>query len=288
MTPNNNLSVLPFYRSIDEQNGRKSYAYGAIYPLITPINTILPFQIIRASDFPTVLTVRLYTADGRLVKDISEEMRGTGLTIANVGNYNIIVYPGGFLMPLGQQEGRYYITVTDGPVIWYSDVFTAVNNVSGFTKIEWYDEEDMLFDAGAIAYESPKFVNRLYVCTEIAKPDYEFEEEGESRDGYFFPEKQLSYKKYRFTILAPEYLCDVMRLIRMADDVRITDNFGREYKCDTFLMTTKWQTQGDLASVEVEFTTDTVVKKISGGAYTPGPTPTTGDFNDDFNNDFNN
>lgn len=282
MTPNNNLSVLPFYRSIDEQNGRKSYAYGAIYPLTTPINTVLPFQIIRTSDALTALYARLYTAGGKLVKDISQAMRDTGLKVAGVGDYSIIVYPGGLPMPISQQEGRYYITVTDGPVTWYSDVFTAVNNVSGFTKIEWYDKENLLFDAGAIVYESPKFINRLFVCAEIAMPDYEFEEEGETRDGYFFPEKQLSSKKYKFTMLAPEYLCDVMRLIRMADYIRVTDKYGRVYDCDTFLITPKWQTQGDLASVEVEFTTDTVVKRIGRG-YIRGA----GDYNIDYNNDYN-
>jgi hypothetical protein len=47
-------------------------------------------------------------------------------------------------------------------------------------------------------------------------------------------------------------------------------------------MTPKWQEQGDLASVEIEFTCDTVAKKI-GRAYTLGQD---GDFNDDFNNDF--
>lgn len=65
----------------------------------------------------------------------------------------------------------------------------------------------------------------------------------------------------------------------MADCIHITDKYGREYDCDTFLITPKWQTQGDLASVEIEFTTATVVKKICRGYLGAG------DFNNDYNND---
>ena len=102
--------------------------------------------------------------------------------------------------------------------------------------------------------------------------------------GIFFPEKQISVKTFKCTILAPEYLCDVMRFIRMADYIHITDKYGREYDCDTFLITPKWQTQGDLASVEIEFKTNTVVKKIGRGYIKSNK----GDFNGDFNNDFKN
>ena len=84
--------------------------------------------------------------------------------------------------------------------------------------------------------------------------------------------------------MAPEFLCDVMRFISMADYIHITDKYGREYDCDTFLITPKWQTQGDLASVEIEFKTNTVVKKIGRGYIIANK----GDFNSDYNNDFNN
>ena len=101
----------------------------------------------------------------------------------------------------------------------------------------------------------------------MGKPDYTFEEEGEQRDGLWFPEKMISEKTYKFTFLASEYLLDVMRFIRMADNIKVTDKYGRTYQCDTFLMTPKWEAQGNLASVEVEFQTNTVAKRI-GRAFT--------------------
>ena len=47
MIPNNNLSVLPWYTSIEQQNARKWWTYGKIYPLFTPAGFLLPFQIMR-------------------------------------------------------------------------------------------------------------------------------------------------------------------------------------------------------------------------------------------------
>jgi hypothetical protein len=69
----------------------------------------------------------------------------------------------------------------------------------------------------------------------------------------------------------------------MCDHVRVIDKYGRVYNCDTFLITPEWQEQGDLASVEIEFETDTVVKKIGRGYTVPSGGA---DFNEDYNNDY--
>ena len=42
---NNSLSILPFYESLEEQNHRKSYAYGETYPLYVPMGAVPPFSI---------------------------------------------------------------------------------------------------------------------------------------------------------------------------------------------------------------------------------------------------
>lgn len=285
MIQNNNISVLPWYTSIEQQNHRKSYAYGTIYPLFTPKRTLLPFQIIRNTSSRNITRAQLYDKNGVLFADITTALKETGLHIvpfASLG-YDVIVYPSLLPFAIDTPDGIYYARMTDGVNVWYSEMFTIVGDLSGYLKIEWYDVENFVFDAGQIVYQNPKFHNVLYLCTELGKPEYTFEEEGETRDGYFFPEKQISEKTYRCMALAPEYLCDVMRFIRMSDKVFVTDKYGRQYDCDTFLITPKWQTQGDLASVEIEFETATVAKKIGRGYITPGRK---GDFNNDFNNDF--
>lgn len=282
---NNNLSVLPWYLNAREQDYRKSYAFGDVYPLFCKINTILPFQIIRVHRTNEVKSVKLYKFGGEFVADITQDVIDTGLQIVSFANagYDVIVYTGILPLSTNQLEGRYYLTLSDGVDEWISDVYTAVGNMDGYLKIEWHDLENLLFDGGQIVYKNPKFVNQLYLCTELGKPEYEFEEEGQERDGYFFPEKQLSTKKYRCTITAPEYLCDVMRLIRLSDFVRVTDQYGNIYDCDSFLITVKWQTQGNIASVEIEFKTSTVVKKLGVGYIRTK----FGDFSDDYDNDYN-
>lgn len=285
MIQNNNISVLPWYTSIEQQNHRKSYAYGTIYPLFTPKRTLLPFQIMRNTSSRDITRAQLYDKNGVLFADITTALKETGLQIvpfASLG-YDVIVYPSLLPFAIDTPDGIYYARMTDGVNVWYSEMFTIVGDLSGYLKIEWYDVENFVFDAGQIVYQNPKFHNVLYLCAELGKPEYPFEEEGETRDGYFFPEKQISEKTYRCMALAPEYLCDVMRFIRMSDKVFVTDKYGHQYDCDTFLITPKWQTQGDLASVEIEFETATVAKKIGRGYITPGRK---GDFNNDFNNDF--
>lgn len=284
LNKNNNYSVLPFYDSIDEQNHRRSYSYGEVYPLYCQINSIMPFQIVRKDDASAITSVKMYTKDGEYVMDLLTELQATGLQVVSPTgyDYNIIVYTG--IMPLATNmlQGQHYLVVRCGTHYYYSEVFTLVTAVSPYLCVEWYDESDLIMDIGRIVYNNPRFINRLFLCTELGKPDYTFDEEGEERDGFFFPEKQLSEKTYKCSILAPEYLCDVMRFIRMADHVCITDKYGREYFPDTFLITPKWQEQGNLASVEIEFQTATVAKKIGNGMLPHN----NGDFNNDFNNDF--
>ena len=293
MYPNNNLSVLPFYTDIRLQNHRRSYAYGEIYPLITLTDTLLPFQIIRPRRENGIESVKMYYKDGTLFADITQPMIETGLRVMRTRPYHdvdTILYAGTLPMALDTPDGVFYVELSDGVQTWYSEMFTVVQDVSGYVKIEWYDAEDLLMDGNiGIVYTdddtvTPCFRNRVYLCTEIGKPEYTFSEEVNERDGYSFPEKQVSEKTYRCTILAPEYLLDAMRFVRLSDFVRVTDQRGQTYNCDTFLFTPTWQTQGDLASVEIEFQTNTAVKRIGWGYSTANK----GDFNNDYNNDYNN
>ena len=412
MIPNNNLSVLPWYSSIEQQNARKWWIYGRIYPLFTPAGFLLPFQVMRNAIeeqqyvpvgdeleytdfeqgvgiavydggsfdleradgtvewydldgsidklyflnlpagvfFPTadftanvvfvdehdtviayhnliagagigynggvdvpagavrvyvqyeldgfsgnvsvyeattetipdpIVEFKIYTKDGVLVGNFSNEI-GPQISIKNKGAIDVIVYAG--LLPFANlANGQYYAVMTDGTNTWYSEIFTVINDISPYLKIEWWDVEDFEMDGGVIVYDNPKFKNVLYLKADIAKPEYVFEEEGETRDGYFFPVKQISEKKYRFGFIASEYLLDVMRFIRMADFAQITKN-GQTWKLDTFLITPEWESNGDVANVTAEFETATVAKKLG---FTYIPPVGVGDFNNDFNNDFN-
>ena len=179
MNENNNLSVLPWYDNIDEQNSRKSYAYGNIYPLFTPAHSLLPFQILRKPNEVFNPNVKLYTKDGVFVLDITEQMVLTGLQLAkpeNTDKMEVIVYPAYFPLQEKIPIGMYYAVLNDGVNTWYSDIFTIINDSENYLSIEWYDDDTLYCDAGIIVYRNPTFRNRVYFCTEIGKPDYTFEE----------------------------------------------------------------------------------------------------------------
>ena len=263
MTPNNNLSVLPWYTSPDQQNARKWWLYGRVYPLFTPAGYILPFQlIVPHAETPSITSVALFS--GNTNESLGEYVTsfvGGGLTVKQFQDYDVVVFPGSGAIFGSMANGRYYLSMEVNGVTYYSEVFTVVNDIQPYLEIEWWNAEDFVMDAGTIVYAEPEFKNRIFLQADIAKPEYLFEEEGENRDGYFFPLKQISEKRYRFSFLASEYLLDVMRFIRMADYVKIIKN-SQTYNVDSFLLTPEWEAEGDVASVNVEFDTNTVAKKI--------------------------
>lgn len=290
MIPNNNLSVLPFYKTLAEQNARKWWIYNRVYPLYVQAGYILPFQLMRNTNANVNISLfRIYKADGTLVGSYTQDFIDGGATIKRFSSlgYDVLVFGGQTQIFTSMPDGQYYamITLSSGGS-WYSEIFTVVNDIEPYLKLEWWDLNDFTMDAGTIVYKysnNTQFKNVLYLPSDIAKPEYIFEEEGETRDGYFFPSKQISEKRYRFNFLAPEYLLDVMRFVRMADFAQITYR-GKVYSLDTFLMTPEWEANGDIAKVQVEFDTATVAKKLGVG-YIKAQR---GDFNDDFNADFNN
>lgn len=394
MIPNNNLSVLPWYTSLEQQNARKWWVYNRVYPLFTPAGYILPFQLIRdhrteyaeleneeydsgyltrdgdweegigndygvtvynvtdvtdvhlivpspypggvtavakngdgdvlgifeprfigvyegnwhlptgtttlyvqtynasidvdsvveedTMDIAPVESFKVYTKENVLVAEIDPTDAGiTIVPFADLG-YDIIVFTGSLPVVGSMDNGQYYATIADRAQTWYSEIFTVVNDISGYLKLEWWDREDFVMDAGTIVYKSAGFKNILYLCSDIAKPEYDFDDQVIERGGYTFPVEQVSKKRYRFSFFASEYLLDVLRFVRMADYAQITSH-GQLYTMDTFLITPEWEDNGDVAGVDAEFTTATVAKKIGVGYIKSQRL----DFNDDFNDDFN-
>ena len=273
---------MAFYNDISLQNHRKDYAYGQIYPLITYSNMLLPFQAVLSSADKTVSQVRLYSLDTGSYTDITTSIKEVGLDVEQFGGYNLLIYPA--ILPFTQTllEGRYYLAIKLNTGTIYSEVFTVVNDVSRYLLVEYRSTKNFKLPVGHIDF-SNAFKFKCYIASQIGKPEYSFEEEATERLGYSFTESQISKKVYKFTFMAPEYLCDALRLVRLCDNKTIKE--GRAfYDLNTFAMEPKWEDQGDLAAVECEFETDTVVANIGGFA----PKKLGGDFNIDYNEDFDN
>lgn len=286
MNRNSNLSPLPWYESLEEQGFRKHWAYGKVWPLIAHRDFLLPFQVIvPVGTLMSDVHLRMHKYGSDTSFEVTAMMEAAGLAVDDVmtdSGYNSLVFPAAFPLdwtiqgmdfnrdfnedfggPNRTSIGRYYMSLTIGGRTWYSEVMTFVYDLSGYLKLEWFSLSNLVYDGGAVLYKygegNANYSNFLWLPADVAMPDYTFEEEGEERDGYFFPTKQTSEKTYRFAFLATEEICDALRIVGLSDVVRVTDPLGRKYLCDKFTMTPSWQPQGYLASVDCEFQTDTVV-----------------------------
>nr|DAY69367.1 MAG TPA: hypothetical protein [Caudoviricetes sp.] len=278
---NNNISPLPFYDNIALQNHRKDYAFGQVYPLITYRNMLLPFQVVLASG-TSISWVRLYNFNTGKFIDISTSIKENGLKLVSYTGFKVLKYPG--ILPVVEikHEGLYYLAISiSGLGTIYSDVFTVCNRVDDYLLLEYSNSYNFELKGGMVDF-SDNFKFKCYLNTQVGRPEYDFEEEATERMGYSFIESQVSKKIYKFTFLAPEYLCDALRIVRLCENKKITSKL-QTYDLTIFNMEPEWEDQGDLASVECEFETDTVIANI--GGYTPELLG--GDFNNDFNNDFN-
>ena len=204
------------------------------------------------------------TIKSAVLRDAKTDAKIADLALAfsyiTIESKDYIVHKGEETAILEGFTDKMYLELSDGIDTWYSAYFGFCEPCM---RIEWYDVDDFLFDAGAIAY-SDGYKNEMFFGAEIGMPEYEFEEEVAERNGYQFPISQISYKKYKFTILVPEEVCDVMRFIRLSDHIRISTK-NDTYEATSFLMTPTWAEQGYLAEVACGFTTDTVAKKIGKG-----------------------
>lgn len=277
---NNNLSPLPFYDDIALQNHRKDYAFGQVYPLITYKNMLLPFQVVIASG-SSISYVRLYDFNTNTYITITDSMKENGLVIKSYNGFNVLKYPGTLPVFEINHEGLYYLDISiSGLGSIYSDVFTVTSKIDDCLLLEYYNSYNFELKNGIVDF-SDNFKFKCYLNTQIGRPEYDFEEEVTERMGYTFIESQVSKKIYKFTFVAPEYLCDALRIVRLCENKQITSKL-QTYYLTTFSMEPEWEEQGDLAVVECEFETDTVIANI--GGYTP--VLAGGDFNNDFNNDF--
>ena len=277
---NNNISPLPFYDDISRQNHRKDYAFGQIYPLVVYKNMLLPFQFCISSG-TSINQAYLYNAEGKYIADILSNLKENGLIVKSYTGFKLIKYPGTLPINAIKHEGQYYIRLrlNTGKYV-YSEVFTVYNKVDDYLMLEYTNSYNFELKNGIVDF-SDNFKFRCYLPTQVGKPEYDFEEEASERMGYTFIESQVSKKTYKFTFLAPEYLCDALRIVRLCNEKQVVSK-GQTYDLTTFNMKPEWEEQGDLAAVECEFETDTVISNI--GGYEPELLG--GDFNNDYNNDF--
>lgn len=250
------LSVIPFYSSLVEQSPRLPWANGNMYRLLASSKYLLPFGILLEGEV-TIEKWELYQynssgTDTKIKELANNDLVTNGLTVMGDQRYTAYTYDAKELIDLELGIGpRYLVVTTSEGGEYYSEVFSCV-------------PDSCLANSSMIMWDSVNFSfrSKFYLQTDIGFPDYLFEEEGETRDTIFFPTKQISYKKYKFTLCVPEFVCDALRCIRMSDNIVITDRYGKEYNVSSFNMDSpNWQDDGFYAVVECEFTTADIIKR---------------------------
>ena len=264
------INILPWHTALSRQHHQKWYAYGQYYCLPTPVGFLYPFQLRREQTGAAVSSLTITEVATGSSTDILAVALASGLEVVQyvADGYDLIIFPA--TLSVGSfNVGRYYLTMGDGTNTWYSEVFNFVDTTAGLVKVEWWHDGDFCYPSGRVRYNYP-YKGRVYLKTDIGKPEYTFEQVVSERNGKNFKLKQISAKQYKFAILAPEYLLDALRQVPLHDFVEITNyNDNRTHTVDEINMgSPDWQDRGDLAAVTVDFQTDTVIVKSGTGVTT--------------------
>ena len=265
MEVHNNFSPLAFRRKESKATYEKWYAFGKNYAIPASANTLTPFQF-------TELNIPVFDPDTIEVEVINEETgepKKTGVYVS----FDVMPEHGGVLyvspgknsfseaLPQGTYRARFSI----GHEVYISTPFCVIPGIETSSKyllIEYWNDEKIAYPGGFITTGANNdFRYQMYVPATICKPKYEFEEELTKRAGYKFLELQTSTKVYAFTFVAPEFICDAMRLIRLSDYIRISHD-GEYYNALNFEFDVDWQEQLYLAAVDCQFETDSIIQKL--------------------------
>lgn len=170
--------------------------------------------------------------------------------------------------------------------VYYSDRLYITDDIHNYIELAWWNDTNLQMGKRIIPYELG-YRPTCYVDALLGKPEYSFEEEIISRLGYKFVQSAVSKKVYRFSFVAPEYLCDSIRIMRICNNKKVTrydfPNYGEEIEPMVMTMDVTWDEQGHLALVDISLEVDLVAANPSG--YFPLES---GDFNNDYDDDFNN
>lgn len=265
MEVHNNFSPLAFRKKESKATYEKWYAFGKNYAIPASANTLIPFQFTEMN----IPVFQPNTIEVVAVNEETGEMIKTGVYVS----YDVMPEHGGVLyVSPGKNsfrealpQGTYRASFLVGDEEYISTPFCVIPGIETSSKyllIEYWNDEKIAYPGGFITTgENNDFRYQMYVPATICKPKYEFEEELTKRAGYKFLELQTSTKVYAFTFVAPEFICDAMRLIRLSDYIRISHD-GEYYNALNFEFDVDWQEQLYLAAVDCQFETDSIIQKL--------------------------
>jgi hypothetical protein len=283
MIPTRNRHSLAWHDSLDDQLHRKDRSQGAVYPSIgwtikgAPSNFYLPPSQIIDTAITSISSFKLYK--------VGDDVTAYDVTVAVVGISDVISKTGFEVLRIPMSawsdgsglfgEGDYYaeLVYNGGATTKYSSVFRFCNwlsfNTGDYVTFEYSHNEDIVVPGGTevdpylIEYETASYEGSMTLFGTLKQPEYPFLEESTKRGGRVQRLWTSSKKVFKFETVLPEHLVDALSLIRLHDNIDVLIGnplTAFNYPVDEFLMSVNWSDpNGFVASVEIEFTTDTVV-----------------------------
>ena len=271
MSFNNEISnVLRFhYKDTDAQAFRQERALATDLKLMSVIGStrwLLPFQIKRVNSLETILLVQLYDKDDNLIRDITADFPAdSAIEIYPLTNgYDYIQYfPVTNTMSPVLPCGYYYIKLFDtGGEWWVSELIYIkdFNYTTGFQndylRIDWKHSCNL-----ADNYYEKNFINRIFIDSELAKPEelIEREEHKNELTGITTYSAMITAKIYKFTWIVPEYVYDALRTVWMNSLITLYKPNLESSTITEFSLSPSWNPDDGLVTIEVRFKTDIVV-----------------------------
>ena len=116
------------------------------------------------------------------------------------------------------------------------------------------DIDNILYQAG--------FLNTIYLESDVGKPEYSLQEEGDNNGENDFIESFQKWEKfYRIEVKVPEYMVDTLTMLPLHDYIYIwLQNGANGLVKDIDISPPAWETEGCHATMEIKFTLDSIVK----------------------------
>lgn len=262
-------TAFPWFDRIEKQTRYKQHADVCDFRLITPRNTMLPFEFRRATIKKKPLTWKIYEVNtNTMVVDLATQI--TKVHYRTIGAYDYFTFNGETL-GLNLPYGFYYSKITFGTGIdsYYSEVFcipeddfldTAVN--IKYLKLTWWNSKDMdPFFYSDIVSGAPFFKNVIYLNSFIHASEPEIVEEG-TRDGNdeVIPTFQKMSVSYKVSDVVPDFLKNALVAIQLHDNIFLTDSGGfRSGQIKNVTSSTSLEANGIFSTVEISFRQDLVI-----------------------------
>lgn len=262
-TRNENLQALALLDAREHQLQAKSWVGDRLY-LPVDRKRLLPFQW-RFDGVGSLVDIVLVNVDTGARVSYLSTLANVGLSTISLGSFSLVIYPGVFDLQTIPDLGRYFFEVDWSGQLFYSDRFCVVNSTDALVDITYWHQEDIVQPGSVLQYVNG-YRSRLLLQAEIAYPLYGYEEQVKEIEGRVYPLQQVTFKRWRFTAVATEQILDALRGVALHDNCVIRWK-GREYIVDRFEMSDpEWDDYGDVAAVQCEFRTDTLVVVNGRGA----------------------